>query len=59
MGKSRPREADTQDKTVTDSCSRWKTEKGAAWPWCGNCGVRADLHAGSPFKDAVARLVAR
>lgn len=45
---------------LVTSCAGWQPSKGAAWPWCGGCGVRADLHRGDvPVAAAVARIVNR
>jgi hypothetical protein len=41
-------------------CPGWLTDRGAAWPWCERCGIRADHHRPiSPLADAVRRMIDR
>lgn len=50
----------TPRNNINEACNEWANEEGGAWPWCANCGVRADLHRGSGlFKRAVERIIAK
>lgn len=48
-----------QARYLAASCAGWITGRGASRYWCDRCGLRADLHAGSPLAGAVRRIVER